>query len=120
MIRTFAVLMAVALSGFAICRAAENPVVGKWDCVSSDEGGTEQAWTLVVSEDRGKLSGSLLGTGGQIPLIEPKLEGNLFTFKIYVNPNCTVETRLKIEGKKLSGTFACPEARGTFKGAKQS
>jgi len=120
MTRSFALFLAMVLSGFAACLAADNPVVGKWDCISSAEGGEEQAWTLVVSEDGDKLSASLLGAHGEIPLIDPKLEGNTFTFKVYVNANCTAEAKLQVEGKKLEGAFACPEARGTFKGTKQS
>lgn len=121
--RTFALLLAMVLFGFAGCWAAGNPVVGKWDCISNDGAGHELTWSLVVTEDGGKLSGSLLGGAerpGEIPLIDPKLEGNTFTFKIYVNEKCTVEAKLKIDGKKLDGTFGCGEASGTFKGTKQS
>ena len=119
MARTFALLLAMVLSGFA-AGAAENPVAGEWGCTSDDGSGQELTWTLVVKEDGGKLSGSLYGGPGEIPLVDPKLEGNTFTFKIEVNTNCTVEAKLKIEGKKLEGTFGCAEARGSFKGVKRS
>jgi hypothetical protein len=55
----------------------------------------------VVKEDGGKLSGSLIGGLGAVDLIESRLEGNTFTFKIYVNANCTAEAKLKVEGKKM-------------------
>jgi hypothetical protein len=32
----------------------------------------------------------------------------------------TVETKVKLEGKKFEGKFACPEVSGTMKGTKQS
>jgi hypothetical protein len=31
-----------------------------------------------------------------------------------------VETKVKLEGKKFEGKFACPEVSGTMKGTKQS
>lgn len=121
--RWVALLAAMLLFGLSGCWAADNPVAGKWDCTSDDGAGKQLTWTLVVKEDRDKLSGSLLGgpeQPGEIPLIDPKLAGNAFTFKVYVNEACTVEVKLKIEGKKLDGTFACPGTSGTFKGLKQS
>jgi hypothetical protein len=115
--KSFVLMMLFGLAG---CWAADNPVVGKWDCTSNDGTGQELTWTLVVKEDGGKLSGSLIGGLGAVDLIEPRLEGNTFTFKIYVNANCTAEAKLKVEGKKMDGKFGCAEASGSFKGAKQS
>jgi len=90
--RMFGLLLAMVLFGLAGCWAADNPVAGKWDCTSNDGTGQELTWTLVVKEDGGKLSGSLIGGLGAVDLIEPKLEGK----------------------------FGCGEASGSFKGAKQS
>jgi hypothetical protein len=115
-------VLSVLLFGFAAW-AAGNPVVGTWDCVSNAGSGQDLTWTLVVKEDGGKLTGSLIGgpeSPGEIPLVDPKLQEDIFTFKIDVNPNCKVEAKLKLEGKKLDGTFGCAEAAGTFKGKKRS
>ena len=106
--------------GLAAYGAADNPIVGKWDCVSKDVSGQEMHWTLVVADTGGKLSGSLIGDQDEIPLLNPELEGDTFTFKIDVNPNCLVEAKLKVTGKKFEGTFGCAEANGTLKGTKQS
>lgn len=119
MTRTFTLLLTVVLCCFA-CWAADNPAVGKWDTKSDDGSGHEQTWTLVVKEDGSKLSGALVGDVGEIPLVDPKLDGNTFTFKFVINAQCTVEAKLKIEGNKFDGKFACPEASGTLKGTKQS
>ncbi len=112
-------LIALVLCSFALCWAADNPVVGKWDAISNDGSGEELKWTLTVNETEGKLSGMLSGGPGDVPLVDPKLEGNAFTFKISINSNCLAEFKLKVEGKKLEGTFSCPEVSGTFKGTKK-
>jgi hypothetical protein len=52
-------------------------------------------------------------------LVDPKLEENVFTFKIPVNEKCMVEAKLRIEGKKFNGTFTCASASGTLKGTKR-
>ncbi len=123
MTRTSAAFLAILLFSFAVCWAAENPVVGKWDCRSNDGSGQDLTWTLLVKQDGGKLSGSLAGgpeRPGEMPLIDPKLEGDTFTFKILVNDACTVQATLKVDGKKLDGKFGCAEVNGTLKGVKQS
>lgn len=102
-----------------ICWAADNPIIGRWACKSNDGHGAERDWTLTVKQDGGKLAGSLSGEAEEMPLIEPRLEGNLFTFKLHVNDNCMLATQLKIEGDKFEGTFACPEVTGTLKGTRQ-
>ena len=120
MTRTLALLLTMILSGVAASQAADNPVVGKWSCTSQDVSGQENNWTLTVKEDGSKLAGALSAAdGAEIPLIDPRLEGNLFTFKIDVNANCKVEAQVKIDGKKFEGKFACAEASGTLKGSKQ-
>jgi hypothetical protein len=104
-----------------ICLAADNPIVGKWICTSNDGHGAEIDWTLTVKQDGGKLAGSLSGghEAAELPLIEPKLEGNLFTFRVHVNDNCMLATKLKIEGNKFEGTFECPQVTGSMKGTKR-
>ena len=112
-------LLLIAVTGYS----ADNPITGKWDCTSDDGSGQKLAWTLVVNQDGEKLSGSLIGgpdRPGEIPLVDPKVEGDTFTFKIDVNAGCTVEANLKISGRKLEGTFGCAEAKGTLKGTRQS
>jgi hypothetical protein len=119
--RTYALFALLLLAGFA-AYGANNPIVGEWHCTSDDGSGQKLAWTLVVRQDGEKLSGSLIGgpdRTGEIPLVDPKLEGDTFTFKIEVNAGCAVEARLKIDGRKLEGPFGCAEASGTLKGTKQ-
>jgi hypothetical protein len=99
--------------------AGDNPIVGKWAVTSDDGHGAILTWALVVKEEGGKLAGSMSGDNGELQLLEPKLEGNIFTFKAYINNNCTLETKLKIEGNRFEGKFACPEVSGTMTGTKE-
>ena len=120
MTRTFALLLAVTLFAL-VAVAADNPVVGKWDCKSTDDGGQQIPWTLVVKEDGGKLSGSLISVtqpDAAVPLIEPKSDGVSFTFKVTIGDRSySVET--KINGKKLDGKYTGSQTSGKFEGAKQ-
>jgi hypothetical protein len=119
MTRIFTLLLAVLSIGLALCWAADNPAVGKWDCTATDDAGQASNWTLVVKEDDGKLSGTLSGDPGEFDLADLKVDGNSFTFKVVVNDaTYTVETT--IDGNKLEGKYTGPEASGTIKATKQS
>jgi hypothetical protein len=118
---TLVLLLSMSLLGLAASSPTDNPMVGKWDCVSKDVSSPEIHWTLVVADTDGKLSGSLIAdSGDQIPLLEPKLDGDTFTFRIDVNPSCVVQAKVKVTGKKFDGSFGCAEASGSLKGTKQS
>lgn len=115
--RTGAMLLMMALTSLG----AESSIAGKWDCRSDDGAGHELACTLAVKDDGGRLSGTITNMYAEIPLIEPKIEGNTFTFQFTVNANCTMKADLKIENRKFEGKFACPEVpNGTLKGTKQN
>ena len=97
--------------------AANNPAVGTWKLVSSN--GEEYQWTMTVKEEDGKLSGTLAGDPGEFPLVDPKVDGDKFTFKVTVGDNeYTVET--KITGDKLEGTYKGADSQGTVKATKQT
>jgi hypothetical protein len=118
MTRSFTLLITV-LIGLGWCWAADQTVVGKWDCTSTDDAGQESVWTLVVRDDGGKLAGSLIGDPGEFELADVKLDGDAFTFKVLVGPDTySVETR--IHGKRLEGKFRGPESTGTLKATKQA
>lgn len=117
---TVTAIALVILLGFALPAASDNPIVGKWNCVSvSNETGTKVAWTLNVKQNADKLSASVImaETGDEIPALEPTVEGNTFSFKIKMNPQETVEVTATFEGKQLTGTFKGKDSgTGTFKG----
>lgn len=118
------VLVIVCSCAFVGLAQTKNPILGKWDCKSVDEKGTETSWTMLVKEDQGKLTGYMEGTepgADPIPLVEPTLEGTTFTFKIVINPEETVTISVKLAGDKFAGKFTGKASgTGTFNGKKQA
>ncbi len=89
-----------------------NPIVGEWDCKSTDERGTQVLWTLAVNEQQGKLSGWIQIGEDRVDLVNPKLDGNSFSFGVVINPEETIAITLKVDGNKLEGKFS-GKASGT-------
>ena len=122
MTRMLSLLLAILLLGSfgaVVTRAADNAVVGTWDAVGTDEAGQSSNWTLTVKDDGGKLAGVLSGDPGEFPIVDAKVDGNSFTFKVVVNEaTYTVETTL--DGNKFDGKYKGPEGGGTLKGTKRS
>jgi hypothetical protein len=117
-----AVILSIILSfGLAAYAWGDNPMIGKWNCTSADEKGMKLSWTLVVKPDGDHLSATLSGgDGNELPLIDPKLEGDTFTFKISINPEETVSVTVKVDGKKFAGGFSGKASgKGSFEGAKE-
>ena len=110
--------MTLLLSLAAVLLAVGNALVGTWQLTSDSPGGEQYAWTLVVKEENGKLSGTLTGGPGQYPLLEPKLEGETFTCKVTIDERAYV-VQAKISGGKFDGTWKGPASQGTVKGAKK-
>ena len=103
--------------------AAGSPIAGKWNCVSIDERGSEVAWTLTVADEAGRLSGSITiaQTGDKIEIVEPRLDGHTFSFKISINAEETVELTCRVNASSLEGTFkGKASGTGTFKGTRQT
>jgi len=120
MTRTLTLFLTILLFGSLAAWAADNSaVVGQWDVVSTDEAGQTANWTLIVKDDGGKLSGTLSGDPGEFPIVDPKLDGNTFTFKVVVN-EATYTTEGTINGNKFEGKYTGPEATGTVKGTKHT
>jgi hypothetical protein len=118
MTRTLILILTVCLFGCALCWASDSAIVGKWECTATDEAGQQTNWTLVVTNDGGKLAGSLAGDPGEFALVDPKLDGNTFSFKVIVN-EAAYTSEVTIDGKKLEGKYKGPEAAGAIKGVKQ-
>ena len=91
-------LLAVVLFASAGCWAADNPLLGKWDIVGTPDKGDSITMVLRVQEDGGELVGWLVTPSDDIPLVDLKVEGSTFTFKIPVNANCIAELKGKVEG----------------------
>jgi len=119
MTRRLSLILTIFVFSFTACWAADSAIIGKWECTSTDDSGQTASWTLVVKDDGGKLAGTLSGDPGEFALVDPKMEGNSFTFKVVVN-EVSYEVQATIDGGKLDGKFKGPEASGTLKGTKQS
>jgi len=119
MTRMLTLFLTIVLFAPVLCRAAENPVVGTWDCVGTDDQGQSSNWTLVVKEEGGKLGGTLSGDPGEFTLVDAKLDGNSFTFKVIVNEE-TYTVDAKVDGNKVEGKYKGPEAGGTIKGTRHT
>lgn len=119
MTRTLTLILTILLFGSVAAWAADNPAVGTWDVVGTDEAGQTANWTLVVKDDGGKLAGTLSGDMGEFPLVDAKVEGNALTFKVVVNES-TYTTEGTIDGNKFEGKYKGPESAGTLKGTKKT
>jgi len=111
--------LTILLLGSVVAWAADNPAVGTWEVVGTDDAGETANWTLVVKDDGGKLSGTLSGDMGEFTIVDPKMDGNAFTFKVVVN-EATYTTEATIDGNKFVGKYKGPEAAGTLKGTKKT
>jgi hypothetical protein len=101
--------------------AADSPVVGKWNCVSksSEDNAPTLETVLTITEQNGTLSGKLQGPDFELPIYEPKVDGEKFTFTIKINEQpYVIDT--KLNGKTFEGKFSGPEANGVIRGTKQS
>ncbi len=95
-------------------------MVGKWDCVGTDDAGQATNWTLVVKDDGGKLAGTLSGDPGEFQLVDAKLDGDSFTFKICGERRDLHASKASLDGKTVEGKYKGPEGGGTIKGTKAS
>ena len=117
--RTVVFWTALILLGAGGLLAADKPMVGTWQLVTEAPGGDQMRLTLVVKEEGGKLSGTLTGSIGQFPLIDPKVEGDSFTCKISIDEQ-TYTVEGKVSGKNFEGAWKGGGAQGVIKGTKES
>lgn len=108
----------LVLTGMAALAAASS-AVGTWQLVSDSPGGQQYSWTLVLKEDEGKLAGTLTGGPGSYTLLEPKVEGEIFTCKVTIEEQ-TYSIQAKISNGRFDGTWKGPGSQGTIKGTKQA
>jgi hypothetical protein len=123
MMRLITSILLIILCALAASAWVVSPIAGRWNCVSTDERGTEVAWTLVLTDVAGKLSGSVIfgQTTDEVQILEPALNGNVLSFKIPINAEETVELTGRVDGSKLEGTFkGKASGKGTFKGTRQA
>lgn len=119
----FCSILAIVLFAAAGFADESSPIGGKWNCVSTDERGTEISWTLTVQDQGGKLSGSIviLQSGDELAIMEPAFKDHVLSFKIQINAEETVELTGRVDGSKIEGKFnGKSSGAGSFKGTRQS
>ena len=100
-----------------VAAGAAPTIVGAWDCIATDARGNQTQWSLVISQDAGKLSATLRsGDGDSIELLDPKLEDSQFSFHFKINASEAIEVLLKLDGDYMEGRYGGSNAgAGLFK-----
>jgi hypothetical protein len=109
-------MLAIALLLFSLVLSAAD---GKWRFTATDNEGNDSQWVLELKTQDGKLTGTLTGDQGELPLIDPKADDTSITFKVVLN-DVTYNVDLKVDGDKLEGKFTGGEASGTIKGTRET
>ncbi len=102
-----------------VCLAADDSTAGKWRLTATDAQGNDSEWVLELKTEDGKVSGTLTGDQGMLPLIEPKADEHSITFQVTVG-DVTASVDLTVEGDKITGKFKGGEMEGTIKGSRAS
>jgi hypothetical protein len=100
---------------FTARRAAAASLAGKWNVVARDAEGNQMRTTLDLKVDGSRLTGSLTTeSGDSAPLVDGQVQGNAFSFKIYVGDG-NIEVKGKLEDGKVSGEYVTPNgSKGTY------
>ncbi len=115
--RILALLMLSVLVGASA--GTDNPAVGTWQCAFLIEGGDDMLCTVKITEEAGKLTGTMLGGATELPLKDVKLDGDTLSFTFTGSgDDCSIV--VKITGKKFSGKWSSGGQEGTFQGQKES
>ena len=114
----FAVLLGCFLYGAILAAAAEKPIIGKWECVATTDDGSTMNLVLTVNEKDGKLAGLVSMQEGDYEMVDPKLEKDVFTFRVLLNAE-TYDVEVKVEGGKVDGTWKGGGQAGELHGKKK-
>lgn len=96
-------------------RAAAESLAGRWSVVARDAEGNEIRSTLDLIVDGDRLSGTITTeSGDSAPLVDGKVEGDSFSFKIYVGDG-NIEVKGRLENGKVAGDYVTPNgSKGTY------
>lgn len=96
-------------------RVAEKPAVaGHWKAEAKTAGGQPTPLELDLTEEAGKLSGSVTRADGTAPLNGVKLEGKQLSFTVDADGG-TYAMKLVVEGNQMKGGYTAPDGgTGTF------
>ena len=109
----------LAIALILVCSSLLSATDGKWRFTATNNQGNDSQWVLELKTQDGKLTGTLTGDQGALPLIDPKSDDSSITFKVVVN-DVTYDVNLKVDGDKIEGKFSGGEATGTIKGTRET
>lgn len=100
---------------FTARRAASASLTGKWSVVARDAEGNQMRATLDLKADGERLTGALITeSGDSAPLVDGRLQGDSFSFKIYTGDG-NIEVKGKLENGKVAGEYTTPNgSKGTY------
>lgn len=100
-------------------RVAAASLAGRWSVVARDAEGNQIRSTLELKVEEDRLSGTLTTESGDTaPLVDGKVQGDTFTFKIYVGDG-NIEVKGRLEDGKVTGEYVTPNgSKGTYTGTR--
>lgn len=102
---------------FTARRAGGGPasIAGRWNVVARDAEGNEIRSVLDLKVEGSRLTGSITTESGDTaPLVDGKVEGGSFSFRIYVGDG-NIEVKGRAENGRLTGEYTTPNgSRGTY------
>ncbi len=98
-------------------RAASSAasLTGRWNVVARDAEGNQMRSTLDLKQDGDRLTGAIITeSGDSAPLVDGKVQGGAFTFKIYVGDG-NIVVKGTLDNGKVSGEYTTPNgSKGTY------
>ncbi len=113
------VRFAAAISVLLVAVLSAASATGSWEITCTSEEGDEDSWKLVISEENGKLAGTLSDEAGDFPLEQIKLAGDDLSFRVNIDDDVLV-VDAKISGSSLQGVYKTHSDKGAIKGARRS
>ena len=87
-----AIITASLLACFVICYALISGISGKWLGSLNLPNGQTIPITYILKADSGKLTGTVIGPDGELPITNAKIKGNEFSFNIEANGQTIANT----------------------------
>jgi hypothetical protein len=100
---------------FTARRAASASLTGKWSVLARDAEGNQMRATLDLKAEGERLTGALITeSGDSAPLIDGKVQGDSFSFKIYTGDG-NIEVKGKLQDGKVAGEYTTPNgSKGSY------
>lgn len=100
---------------FSARRAASASLTGKWSVLARDAEGNQMRATLDLKADGDRLTGAIITeSGDSAPLVDGKVQGDSFSFKIYTGDG-NIEVKGKLQDGKVAGEYTTPNgSKGSY------